>query len=476
MKLMIPAQKIAGAPWQTYHIASRNVSDSDHCPGHNVIRNAQNTWEQKSANRNKAVPCTHGGGNEDAESFKMGPPKKVTMRVATISLMWSLLGAVLAFIAMRWTRVSTWLSDEFPEATRPRFLPQFYDEYPNDVVNLTRKLVPQSEEEVAHYALRWLRTRNMSASLHPVPGARYNLLALAKGASVSEAQVLLSTHFDLVPGGPTLDLSGKDGKLVGRGTVDARGIMAAMMVTVAQMADHRVAAVFVSGEETDHAGMREASSAFEIASSVTLINGEPTESRVAKSQKGMLKLKIVADGVACHSGYPHLGRSAIDLLLNVLGRLRETEWPRSAKRDGSAVAYETTMNIGRIEGGEAPNIVPARAEATVVFRLIGEPAQVLQKVEQIVSEVEGTSVELLTQNPPISFFVPTKTAKRLGIVEVAYNTDVAHFAREYKRAVLFGAGSIEVAHTNQESIDIRELEALPTLYTEIVEEILELEQ
>lgn len=395
----------------------------------------------------------------------MGEPKKAAARIAAISFLWAALGAGLAFLALHWTPISTRLLHELPPQARPRFLSLFREDYPSEVAKLTQRLVGLPEAEAGRYAQRWLISRGMRASLHLVPGGRFNVLALAAGALTEDVRVVLTTHFDVVPGGP--DAGVRDGKIFGRGAVDARGLMAAMMVAVAEKGDARVGGLFVSGEETDHAGMRAASAHIQFSPTVSLVNGEPTESKIATAQKGMLKVRISAKGVACHSGYPHLGSSAINRLLDVLAGLRAEQWPRTE-------AGETTMSIGLISGGEAANIVPAAAKASVMFRLVEHPPAVVAAVERIVGAVDGVEVEVLSSNPPVQFYVPPKTAGRVGTTEVSYNTDVAHFKRPYKRAVLFGAGSIAVAHTDREAMPIDELEMLPKLYGDIVDEILQL--
>eukprot|EP00171_Calliarthron_tuberculosum_P016454 IDg16454t1 len=251
------------------------------------------------------------------------------MGTVAVSVVSAVLGAILAVLALKSPSLQVWLRTELP-VRQGRFLGRPLWRavpYPVDVVNLTRAIVPLTEKDAATYAMRWLRSHNLATSLLPMPGARYNLLALAPGANVSDARVLLFTHLDLVPGGPPLDLSGANGRLVGRGTTDARGIAAAMMVAMSRLHDKRVALLLVTAEETDHSGIVASSKQLPFHPSITLLNGEPTEGKIATAQKGAVRLSITAEGVACHSGYPELGSSAILLLLDFLAELRRMEWP-----------------------------------------------------------------------------------------------------------------------------------------------------
>lgn len=111
-----------------------------------------------------------------------------------------------------------------------------------------------------------------------------------------------------------------------------------------------------------------------------MVVGEPTGSKMMRLQKGMLKVRLSCRGVACHSGYPHLGVSAIDPLVEVLHAIKHRAWPSSEELG------ETTVNIGLMEGGQAANALAEASEAVAMFRLIGDPEEVLSVVKATAAE------------------------------------------------------------------------------------------
>lgn len=350
---------------------------------------------------------------------------------------------------------------------------------PRDVVSLTRALmaIPSasgSEQAALRYAARWLgkhKWRVATQALPPLAGfsaARHNVFALRDGAAAADVRVLLCTHLDTVPGlgrapdAPEL----AEGRLRGRGSVDAKAQAAAMMLAGTAISDPRVALLLLSGEEVDHAGMK-AAHKLGFSADVVLLNGEPTESKIAVSQKGIAKVDIRVQGRAAHSGYPELGDSAVHKLVDVLAALRKVEWP--VGDDGG----RTTLNVGSITGGVAANVVAPSAAAGLLFRLIGPAEPVFEEVRRVIGEFENVTMEVGGQNAPVSFFVPERVAAELGTTTVAYNTDVPYYDDENAGAVLFGAGSITTAHTENEYINVDELELLPKRLQLITEEILE---
>ncbi|KAI0564512.1 Peptidase M20 [Gracilaria domingensis] len=234
------------------------------------------------------------------------------------------------------------------------------------------------------------------------------------------------------------------------------------MLAAAALRDARVAVLLVPREETDHAGMA-AAHAFGVPANVTLVNAEPTQAKLVERQKGMLKVLLKADGVSAHSGYPHLGRSAVHDLVQVVSAIVRT-WPDTG---------ETNVNVGVIQGGTAPNVLAAEATARLLWRVSTSVSQVVSQLEQILSQHEHVSYEIITRNEPVTFHVPAKAALRFGTAQVAYNTDVPYYKGGYKNAVLFGAGSIEQAHTQDEWICIEQLQRLPQQMQVIVSELLE---
>lgn len=328
--------------------------------------------------------------------------------------------------------------------------------------------VSGTEAAVLHYTISWLKSQNFSVRHFPLPPLhaggppRLNVLALRQGASIPDIRVLLFTHLDVVPGtglGPP-----KQAHVHGRGAVDAKAQAAGMMLAARAMDDMRVAVLLVCGEESDHRGVLHASE-LDFRRDVILINGEPTQSRLARTQKGMQKFVLHAQGKSGHSGYPEYGENAVDKLLDALASLH-------AQKLGGEGEDRTTMNIGVIRGGIAVNVIPDEAEAEVMFRIAGDPEKVVTAVKQA-CERANVSVKVENGNRGVSFFVPRGAGERLGTVSVSYNTDVAYWKGEYSRAVLFGAGSIHEAHTDDEYVSVEELEMLPERLASIVKEVLQ---
>ena len=176
----------------------------------------------------------------------------------------------------------------------------------------------------------------------PVKADRFNVFA-----HWGEPLVTLSTHMDTVP---PFFASREDADLIwGRGSADAKGIIASMIGAAEGLLESGVrnfGLLFVVGEERNSAGAYAA--AGDPRGSKFLINGEPTENKLALASKGVLRYEIEASGKLAHSAYPHLGESAIDKLLDALEEVRKLSLPTDA------LLGPTTVNIGVISGGRAP--------------------------------------------------------------------------------------------------------------------------
>lgn len=349
-------------------------------------------------------------------------------------------------------------------------------ELPTDVVSLTRALVAipsvtGNEQQVFAYAASWLHSHNFSLqhqAVHPLqPGLppRSNLIALHPDAQISDVHLLLTTHLDTVPGivdpGKEQDASHPSfaERIYGRGSVDAKSQAAAMMLSLVRLRDVRVALLLVCGEESDHAGMLQAHEAG--FGPISLINAEPTESKIAIRQKGIVRARLSVSGKAAHSGYPHLGDSAIHKLLDVLQKMR-------ADTCGDGI----TLNVGTISGGTAPNVIADSAEAVLMWRITSSARATLDKANAIVESYNATVLEVIKMNDAMEFFVPP-IAEEIGSIIVAYNTDVPYYKGELGRAVLFGAGSIAQAHTMDEFVEKEQLKKLPALYDRIARYLIE---
>lgn len=283
----------------------------------------------------------------------------------------------------------------------------------------------------------------------PAPDGRENLLATAGVGPY----VTLSTHLDTVP--PFLPPRREGGRLHGRGSCDAKGIAAAMLCAAERLrADGlSVALLFVVGEETTHDGAHAAND-WAVAHgfrSRALINGEPTESTLALGTKGALRVVVRTHGEAAHSAYPHLGRSATRALVHLLAELDALPLP------SDPLLGETTINIGRLAGGVADNVLAPSAEARLMARLVTDADEVWARLQQW--SAGRATLERGIEAPPVRL----ATLPGYATSVVAFATDIPAMPA-WGRPFLFGPGSIHVAHRDDEHVEIAELEAAVETY------------
>lgn len=328
----------------------------------------------------------------------------------------------------------------------------------SDVVALAAELLAIEsttgrEREAVDFVAGWLVTRGWNVTLQEVEPGRSNVWATRAGGVVT-----LSTHLDTVPPFVAPRLDGN--RLYGRGACDAKGIAAAMMTAAQRLVEageERVDLLFVIGEEKGSPGARAANRL--PATSRFLINGEPTESKLASGCKGAQRLLVRARGREAHSAYPQLGSSALDPLLDLLPQLKHLRLPTDA------VLGATTCNVGVVRAGTEANIVPGFAEAEIMIRLVGEVAP----VKSALAEWAGDRVELVWgSHIPAQHF---SVLAGFDVEPVAYTSDIPLLG-QWGEPLLFGPGSIHVAHTPLEYIDVAELEASVDAYARIVRTLL----
>jgi acetylornithine deacetylase len=282
-------------------------------------------------------------------------------------------------------------------------------------------------------------------------------------ASWGEPLVTLSTHMDTVP---PFFASHEDGEFIwGRGSCDAKGIIAAMIAAAEKLlagGTRNFGLLFVVGEERNSAGAKAAAATPH--GSRFLINGEPTENHLALGSKGALRYEITAHGKLAHSAYPELGHSAIHTLLEVLHDIRQIPLPQDA------LLGRSTLNIGTIDGGRAPNVVADLAEAEIMFRTVGDPA----KIREAVSAASAGRAEAREV-----FYTPAlQLAKLDGLptTVVAFTTDIPSFDGAWGQPFLIGPGSIHVAHTAEERISKKELSEAVEIYARMAAQLLATER
>ncbi len=293
----------------------------------------------------------------------------------------------------------------------------------------------------------------------PVEGERFNLFA-----RWGEPHVVLSTHMDCVP--PFFPSEETDGEIRGRGACDAKGILAAMIAAIESLvADGRsgFGLLIVVAEETDSVGADAANRWVQESPFRPryLINGEPTENQLALGSKGTLFYRLEAEGKAAHSAYPELGTSAIDALLAALDRMRRVPLP------SDPILGETTINVGKIEGGRAANVIADQAAAEILVRTVGPTEELRRDLEAAFTGALGVRIARTRETP----------AMRLGSLP-GFPTTVVKFTTDVPRLTawgepfLLGPGTIHVAHTADERIAKAELLAAVGLYRRLVEQLL----
>ncbi len=328
-----------------------------------------------------------------------------------------------------------------------------------DVVTLTRQLVDiesitGNEGPVGDFLCAELLRRGFQADKMPVEGARQNVFAASPGHS--RPGIVFSTHMDTVP--PFIPSSEDELRIYGRGSCDAKGIIAAQTAAAERLRQEGVfvGLLFLVGEEKDSLGAKVANQ--QSPGCKFLINGEPTENKIAVASKGALRVEIIAQGRMAHSAYPQLGESAIDKLLEALKRVCELKLP-VAEGIGPC-----TMNIGVIEGGRAPNVVPDRAKAQLLYRLVGPSDQLRREIVEAVGDLAKT--DFVLEIP----FIRLRTLDGLPTMVASFTTDVPALSN-WGQPLLVGPGSIQVAHTEGEYVEKKQLKEAVELYCKIARQL-----
>lgn len=328
-----------------------------------------------------------------------------------------------------------------------------------DVAAFTRQLVDiesitGNEGPVGDFLHRELLRRGFQAEKIPVEGARCNVFAVS--SERPRPTVVFSTHMDTVP--PFIPSSEDATRVYGRGSCDAKGIIATQVEAAERLRQDgiHVGLLFLVGEERDSLGAKMANQ--NPPGSKFLVNGEPTENQIAIASKGALRVEVIAEGRMAHSAYPELGESAIDKLLFALQRLRTMKLPAE---EGIGPC---TLNIGMIEGGRAPNVVPDKARAQLLYRLVGSSEQLKQDIVAAVGNV--ARVEFVLEIP----LVRLRTLNGLPTMVAAFTTDIPALGN-WGQPLLVGPGSIHVAHTDGEYVEKKQLHEAVDLYGSIARQL-----
>ncbi len=329
-----------------------------------------------------------------------------------------------------------------------------------DVVRFTRELVDiesitGNEAAMGEFLLRRLGELGWNASAMPVEPGRFNVYGTAPGHA--SPALVFSTHMDTVP--PFIGSSEDEAAIYGRGSCDAKGIIAAEVAAAERLRAQGAAVglLFLVGEERDSIGAKTANR--HSPRPRFLINGEPTDSRLALATKGTMRVEIVCRGRMAHSAYPHLGESAIEKLVEALHRVLALKLPEDPE------IGPTTINIGTIEGGRAPNVIPDHAAAVLFIRTVVPTGE----LKRMLGEAVGNLGEI--QIPHESPAMRLRTVPGIETMIASFGTDIPSLT-EWGEPLLLGPGSIHVAHTEREHIDKRELIAAVDLYERVAADLL----
>jgi acetylornithine deacetylase len=329
-----------------------------------------------------------------------------------------------------------------------------------DAVTFTRQLidiesVSGHEAAVGNYLYGELCRIGYQTKKIPVEGDRFNVFAFHPDHP--HPAIVLSTHMDTVP--PFIPSSEDADRIYGRGSCDAKGIIAAQVAAAERLQREGIylGLLFVVGEERDSLGAQVAND-HAPGSCRFLVNGEPTENRIALASKGTLRVEVTARGRMAHSAYPELGDSAIEKLIAALGKLRAMKLPSDPE------VGACTLNIGLIEGGRAPNVIPDYAHADLLYRLVGPSEELRQQI--VATAGEGVEITFPLELP----FLRLRTVDGLPAMIAAFTTDIPRLTK-WGEPLLIGPGSIHVAHTEGEYIEKRQLHEAVELYCGIARKL-----
>jgi acetylornithine deacetylase len=336
-----------------------------------------------------------------------------------------------------------------------------------DPIRFTRELceiesTTYNEGAVGDFLADFLVRRGWAVEKTPVEqpsenadgGPRWNVYA---GKAGETPDLVFSTHMDTVP--PYIPFSEDEEFVYGRGVCDAKGILAAQVAAAEALrtAGYRIGLLFVSGEERDSAGARAAN--LVAKGSRFLINGEPTDNRLALASKGALRAAFKASGKMAHSAYPELGESAVHKLVEVLAKVLALPLP---ELEGIG---PSTLNIGQIHGGHAPNVIADKAEAQVLVRTVTDSAQVRAQLTEVAGNL--AEVEFTLDTP----FVRLRAVEGLPTMVAKFATDIPQL-NNWGEPLLLGPGSIHVAHTPFEKLSKKELLEAVELYIKVAKQLL----
>lgn len=316
------------------------------------------------------------------------------------------------------------------------------------LIDLIKIPSPSGEEkEMGEFISERLK-KNFKVQIQNV-GGRFNLLAY-KGIP----RIILNAHLDTVP--KQLEIKEDNECIYGRGACDTKSSIASMIIAgeeLIKQGKNNFGLLFNVGEELDFSGVKEA---INLIDPEYVIIGEPTNFNAIVGQKGLLGIKIKCFGKSAPGSTPEEGISAINKLVEDLSKLNKTKLPKG-------ILGETTLNIGKISGGIAQNVVPDYAEAIVEFRTTIPNIEILNLLNQL-----NINFEILSEYD----FVKLENLdliRKLNIKEenVSYFTEMYFWSKKAK-VIVFGPGEYKYAHSDKEQIKKEDLDRAVKEYIRIL--------
>lgn len=330
-----------------------------------------------------------------------------------------------------------------------------------NLFELTKELmnipsVSGNEQQVGGFLGEYLESFGYEVELQEVVDGRKNVIAWAS----DNPKVFLSTHMDTVP--PFIPPTEDDEKIYGRGSCDAKGIIASQIIAAERLREKGIGDIgllYTVDEEESGAGARAANELPIAEKCKYLINGEPTDLDLAIGSKGSLRMLLKAEGKAAHSAYPEMGDSAIEKILDVLQDILNADLPKDD------FFGETTLNIGTIKGGLKTNVVAPSAEAGLHIRMVSELEPVVEVLEKAISG--RATLETMSCSLPVKMLEVEGFKQKV----VRFTTDIPYLTN-WGTPLLLGPGSILDAHTSHEFVLNRDLEEAVGLYETLVKKLL----
>ncbi len=315
------------------------------------------------------------------------------------------------------------------------------------------------EEAVGFWLRDYLESLGWTVELQAVSANQNNVIAYLNDTP----RVWLSTHMDTVP--PFIALTEDDEKIYGRGSCDAKGIIAAQIVAAEALRSEGIEDIgllYTVEEERASTGAKVANDHPLAVKCEYMINGEPTDNDLAIGSKGAFRAKIRTKGKAAHSAYPEQGDSAIEKLLDILEDVRHTKFPNDE------FFGETTCNIATLDGGIALNVIPPNAEAGMLIRLTTRMEPIRDALTSLIRD--RGELEILSYSLPVKMLAVEGFNQKV----VRFTTDIPHLPN-WGTPLLLGPGSILVAHTKDEFVLKKDLEMSVELYVNLVKKLLNAE-